>query len=109
MAFIDKAEEFIDKAKVEQLTDKQLDSVAGGASTVYYSAPYCNDNGVMIVNTISINGGMTYDPTSKKISGSDGGYAQLSVRADQLDAFLTRKQNAGYSVVSVDIAGNLLK
>ena len=100
--------EFIDNAKVEQLTDEEMDMVAGGAGTMYYGKPFTNQYGNLVVDTVYVSGTATYDPNTKKIStGLNGVSSGMSVSVEKIDAYIARQQERGNTVIALDITGML--
>ncbi len=105
---MDKNKEFIDKAKIEQLTEEELENVAGGAGTLYYGKPFTNQYGKLVVDTVYVSGTATYDLATKKISiGTSGFQSAMSVSVDKIDDYLETQKSRGNSIVPLDIAGRL--
>lgn len=106
------AEKFIEQdSKIFELTDEELGAISGGAATTYYSQPYQSSTGVMVVNTVTVSGGHTFDPATGTFSGlsSSGTHGSMVIAASKLDSYLERVTGRGNSVIALDIAGPLVK
>ena len=88
-----KESEFIEEDKVEALSEEELDSIAGGATTVYYSKPFINERGQEVV--------------SIRTSSDSGVNSSMFISASKLDDYIARKQGQGCELISMDFAGPL--
>lgn len=99
-------------AKIEMMSDEELDMVAGGAATTYFSQPYAGRDGSMVVSTVTVSGKMKYDPSQGSFSGflaeGGGSCSSLTVPLDKFDAYKDRIIKRGNTVVGLGIAGSLL-
>lgn len=99
-------------AKIEMMSDEELDLVAGGSATTYFSQPYASKTGAMVVSAVTVSGKMTYDPSQGSFSGflaeGVGSFSNMTVSLDKLDAYKDRLSKRGNTLISLDIAGSLI-
>ncbi|WP_293661205.1 hypothetical protein [uncultured Phascolarctobacterium sp.] len=99
-------------AKIEMMSDEELDLVAGGSATMYYSQPYVNDQGTLMVSTVTVSGKMTYDPLSRSVQGimdqGSGFSGALPVPYAKFSAYKERVAKRGTTLVGLDISGPLV-
>lgn len=99
-------------AKIEAMSDEELDLVAGGAGTTYLSQPYAGADGTMLVSSVTVSGNHTYDPSTRTLGISSlvgsGSHSTLTLKASMLDSYKDRLTKRGNTLVMLDVAGPLI-
>lgn len=99
--------------KIEIMSDKELDLVAGGGATTYISQPYANSAGAMCVSVLTVSGKYFYDAANQRIGVSTldgaGSTSQMTLSVSKLDSYKNVLGNRGNKLVEVNIAGPLIK
>lgn len=99
-------------AKIEAMSDEELNLVAGGAGTTYFSQPYAGSDGMMVVSSVTVSGTHSYDPATRQIGGvlseGSGSHSKMILPAGKFDAYKDRLAGRGNAIICLDIAGPLL-
>lgn len=98
-------EKIRDNDQLEILSDEELDTITGGAATVYYSKPYVNNLGKEVVQVVTVGDGGSYNAGAGTFSGFR---SSMSVPAGRIGEYLERQQGRGHNLVGLDIAGPLV-